>query len=89
MNSIEKNIENLKDLQILVFSTDIAKYQSLSRETVESISKMKNEPKWMLDFRLRSYDIFMKKPMPNWGGDLGKIDYQDIVLLFSAKKRER
>ncbi|MBM3910438.1 MAG: Fe-S cluster assembly protein SufB [Thaumarchaeota archaeon] len=61
--------------------------KGLSRETVESISKMKNEPKWMLDFRLRSYDIFMKKPMPNWGGDLGKIDFQNIYYYAKASEK--
>ena len=43
--------------------------KGLSREVVESISRMKDEPQWMLDFRLRSLEIFMKKPMPNWGAD--------------------
>ncbi|MBM3896596.1 MAG: Fe-S cluster assembly protein SufB [Thaumarchaeota archaeon] len=61
--------------------------RGLSRETVESISKMKNEPKWMLDFRLRSYDIFMKKPMPNWGGDLSKIDFQNIYYYAKASEK--
>jgi len=31
---------------------------------------MKEEPEWKLNFRLRAYDVFMKKPMPQWGGDL-------------------
>ena len=48
--------------------------KGLSKDTVREISKLKDEPEWMLDFRLRSYDIFMKKPMPQWGGDLNKID---------------
>lgn len=61
--------------------------RGLSRETVVSISKMKNEPQWMLDFRLRSYDIFMKKPMPNWGGDLGKIDFQNIYYYAKASEK--
>ncbi|MEK6944150.1 MAG: Fe-S cluster assembly protein SufB [Thermoproteota archaeon] len=61
--------------------------KGLSRDTVVSISKMKNEPKWMLDFRLRSYDIFMKKPMPNWGGDLSKIDFQNIYYYTKASEK--
>jgi Fe-S cluster assembly protein SufB len=61
--------------------------KGLSREVVEEISKLKNEPKWMLDFRLRSYDIFMKKPMPNWGGDLSKIDFQNIYYYAKASEK--
>src|SRR3712207_8386520 len=42
--------------------------KGLSRGTIEEISKMKGEPDWMRDFRLRSYEVFLSKPMPNWGG---------------------
>ena len=68
-------------------STDMYVHLSkkgLSRETVTAISKMKDEPQWMLDFRLRSFDVFMKKPMPTWGGDLSKIDFQNIYYYAKA-----
>ena len=61
--------------------------KGLSKEVVESISKMKNEPQWMLDFRLRSYEIFMKKPMPQWGGDLSTIDFQNIYYYAKASEK--
>ena len=61
--------------------------KGLSKETVISISKMKNEPQWMLDFRLRSYKIFMQKPMPTWGGDLSVIDFQNIYYYAKASDK--
>ena len=61
--------------------------KGLSKETVISISKMKNEPQWMLDFRLRSYEIFMQKPMPTWGGDLSVIDFQNIYYYAKASDK--
>ena len=61
--------------------------KGLSREVVEEISRMKDEPQWMLDFRLRSYDIFMKKPMPNWGGSLGQIDFNNIYYYAKASEK--
>ena len=61
--------------------------KGLSKETVISISKMKNEPEWMLDFRLRSFEIFMKKPMPTWGGDLSVIDFQNIYYYAKASDK--
>jgi len=61
--------------------------KGLSKETVISISKMKDEPQWMLDFRLRSYEIFMQKPMPNWGGDLSVIDFQNIYYYAKASDK--
>jgi Fe-S cluster assembly protein SufB len=42
----------------------------------------------MLDFRLRSYDIFMKKPMPVWGGDLSKINFQNIFYYTKASEKQ-
>ncbi len=61
--------------------------KGLTRETVIEISKLKNEPQWMLDFRLRSYDVFMKKPMPNWGPDLSSIDFQNIYYYAKASEK--
>jgi Fe-S cluster assembly protein SufB len=58
--------------------------KGLDREVVEQISHMKGEPQWMLDFRLRSLDIFFKKPMPTWGGDLSKINFDDIYYYVKA-----
>ena len=72
-------------------STDLYVYTSkkgLSRGTVEEISRIKNEPEWMLDFRLRSYDIFMKKPMPVWGGDLSKVNFQNIFYYTKASEKQ-
>ena len=40
--------------------------RGLSRETVEEISAIKDEPDWMLEYRLRSYEHFLKRPMPTW-----------------------
>jgi Fe-S cluster assembly protein SufB len=52
--------------------------KGLSKEVVEEISKMKNEPEWMLNFRLRALDVFYKKPLPMWGADLTKIDFDEL-----------
>ena len=61
--------------------------KGLSKDTVREISKLKDEPQWMLDFRLRAYDVFMKKPMPQWGGDLNKIDFQNIYYYAKASDK--
>jgi len=61
--------------------------KGLTKDTVREISQMKEEPEWMLNFRLRSYDIFMKKPMPQWGGDLNKINFQNIYYYAKASEK--
>jgi len=48
---------------------------------VRQISAMKEEPQWMLDFRLEALEIFESKPMPEWGGDID-IDFQDIYYYL-------
>ncbi len=60
---------------------DVSVYRSergLTREIVEEISKMKEEPQWMLDFRLKSLEHFYKMPMPQWGGDLNSLNFDEI-----------
>ncbi len=58
--------------------------KGIDREIVEQISRLKQEPKWMLDFRLAALDIFFKKPMPTWGGDMSRINFDDIYYYVKA-----
>lgn len=55
--------------------------KGLSEEVVRQISEMKNEPEWMLEFRLRSLEIFNSKPMPEWGGDIN-INFDDVYYYL-------
>jgi len=52
--------------------------RGLSREVVENISRMKSEPQWMLDFRLKALEHFQKRPMPTWGADISGLDLDNI-----------
>jgi Fe-S cluster assembly protein SufB len=52
--------------------------RGLSREVVENISRMKREPQWMLDFRLRGLEHFKARPMPSWGADISGLDLDNI-----------
>ena len=52
----------------------------LNRDTVKEISSIKNEPKWMTDFRVKSYEFFEKCPQPNFGPKLD-IDF-DIITYY-------
>ncbi len=57
--------------------------KGLSEETVREISKIKNEPEWMLEKRLAGYRAFVGRPVPTWGPDLSKIDYDDVYYYVS------
>lgn len=64
--------------------------KGLTREIVTQISKMKNEPEWMLKFRLKALEIFQKKPMPRWGNSkmLDDIDFANIHYFVRATERQ-
>src|SRR5512140_2795696 len=61
--------------------------KGLSRDIVERISQMKGEPQWMLDFRLKALDHFLKRPMPNWGPSLKDLNFDEIY--FYVKPTEK
>ena len=56
--------------------------KGLSEELVRTISGMKGEPKWMLDFRLKGYAHYLQRPMPEWGADLSVIDFDDVYYYI-------
>ena len=60
----------------------------LSRRVVEQISHHKNEPKWMLDFRLKSLDVFLKKGMPKWGPDLSGLKMDEIYFYIKPTEAQ-
>ncbi|MFJ8263335.1 Fe-S cluster assembly protein SufB [Rummeliibacillus sp. NPDC094406] len=70
------------DKDVSIFRTE----RGLTPEIVKEISKMKNEPQWMLDFRLKSLDIFYSKPMPQWGGDLTALNFDEITYYVKPSE---
>jgi Fe-S cluster assembly protein SufB len=62
--------------------------KGLDRDVVAGISRMKGEPAWMLDFRLKALETFLKKPMPAWGGDLTGIDFDEIYYYVKPTEQE-
>lgn len=73
-----------RDPSTYVFKTR----KGLDQEIVEQISAMKGEPEWMLKFRLKALDHFMKRPMPTWGGDLSGLDMDEIYFYTKPTDKE-
>lgn len=63
--------------------------KGLDESVIREISKQKSEPKWMLDFRLQSYKIFLEKKMPTWGADLSSIDFDSIHYYVRPQDRTK
>ena len=62
--------------------------KGLNHEVIDQMSAMKHEPEWMRDFRHRSLDIFLSKPMPTWGADLSGIDFDDIFYYVKPTENQ-
>jgi len=62
--------------------------KGLNEDTVRLISQKKNEPEFMLDFRLKAYRKWLKMKMPQWAHlTIPEIDYQDIIYYAAPKQR--
>lgn len=74
------------------FVTDIDTeviHRGLDEETVRIISAKKNEPEWLLEFRLKAYRHWLTLEMPAWPHlNIPQIDYQDIIYYAAPKKKE-
>lgn len=53
--------------------------RGLSKAIIQKISAEKHEPKWMLDYRLKAYEIYKKLPMPKFGPDLSGLNLDDML----------
>ncbi len=60
--------------------------KGLTEDLVREISWMKGEPNWMRDFRIKALDRFEKRPMPNWGGDMSEIYFDDIYYYIKPSE---
>ncbi len=62
--------------------------RGLSEDVVRNISRLKNEPEWMLERRLKALKIFERKPMPTWGADLSEIDFDHIKYFVRSTEKQ-
>lgn len=81
LEELSTNIYNFKNPD--KYEYKMAK--GLSRDIVEEISKKKNEPKWMLDIRLKALDEYEKLSLPTWGPDLSELNMDEISTYVRPK----
>lgn len=99
MNITSSNTENLDEIQACVskgrykegFFTQVindALSKGIDEEVVRTISAKRNEPKWMLQFRLNAYRAWVKMEEPHWlKASYPRLNYQDYIY-YSAPARE-
>src|SRR5919112_3953212 len=62
--------------------------RGLSHELVDAISAHKDEPEWMNKFRHKSLDYFNARPLPQWGGNLNAIDFENIFYYIRPTEKQ-
>jgi len=62
--------------------------KGLDAEVVRQISEIKNEPEWMLAFRLKAFKHFQNRAIPTWGADLTDLDLDDLYYYVKPTEKE-
>ncbi len=84
--SLSKDYEyGFHDIDVSVFKTE----KGLTEEVVRAISAHKNEPLWMLEYRLKALQHFRDRPMPTWGADLSGIDFDNIYYYIKPVDEQK
>ncbi len=73
-----------KDEDVSVLKTDVGINEAVVRE----ISRLKNEPEWMLEFRLKALKMFKAMPLPKFGPDLSYLDFDSYTYFTRPSKKE-
>lgn len=74
---------DFKDEDISIFKTE----KGLNENVIREISKHKGEPEWMLEYRLKSYREFIKRPLPSFGPDLTEINFDDFTYFIKPSEK--
>ncbi len=91
-DSNQKIIESLDDYQYGFADKDVSVFNTgkgLSEEIVRQISRIKEEPDWMTEFRVNAYHTFAKMPMPKWGVDMHDLDFNDYIYYIRPADKMR
>ncbi len=84
-------LENIGEYRFGFSDPDVSVFKTrkgLDEQVVREISAIKNEPEWMLEFRLRAFKHFEQRPMPNWGANLSTLDLSNIYYYVKPMESE-
>ena len=75
VEDIERTLYDIKNEDHSVYKS----HSGLTPEIVRDISKRKNDPEWMTEFRLKSLEVYNSLELPTWGPSLEELNMDDIV----------
>ena len=83
IEDINRNIYDIKNKD----DYDFKMQSGINEEIVREISKMKNEPDWMLKIRLKALETYNKLELPTWGPDLSELNMEEIATYVKPKSK--
>ena len=83
IDDINRNIYDIRNDD----NYDFKMQSGINKEIVTEISKMKNEPDWMLKIRLDALEMYNKLELPTWGPDLSELNMDEIATYVKPKSK--
>ncbi|MBO6232445.1 MAG: Fe-S cluster assembly protein SufB [Clostridia bacterium] len=83
VEEIDRNVYDIIDKD----NYDFKIQKGITREIVEEISKQKNDPEWMREFRLKALEVYNSLEMPTWGPDLSELNMEEIATYVRPKTK--
>ena len=84
INEINRNIYDIKNRDEYDFKIK----KGLTSEIIEEISKQKDDPEWMKEFRFKALEVYNKLELPTWGPDLSELNMNDVATYIRPKTRK-
>lgn len=86
-----EHLEGIDQYKFGFNDPDVSVFKSrkgLDEDVVRQISKIKDEPEWMLEYRLKALEHYNQRPIPTWGGDLSRLDLDNIYYYVKPAEAE-
>ena len=83
LEEINRNIYDIKNKDEYDFKIK----KGLTSEIIKEISKQKNDPEWMKEFRLKALEVYEKLELPTWGPDLSELNMDEIATYVRPKSK--
>ena len=83
LDEINRNIYDIKNKDEYDFKIK----KGLTPEIIKEISKQKNDPEWMKEFRLKALEVYEKLELPTWGPNLSELNMDEIATYVRPKSK--
>ena len=81
---IERALYDVRDEDKSIYKSDAG----LTEEIIRDISARKKDPPWMLEFRLKSLEVYNKLALPTWGPDISALNMDEIVTYVKPNAKQ-